>query len=181
MPTKPALRGVRALTVVLLGSLLAVACGPTATSPTAAASAGPAGSRSSVPAATPALSANPVEPQLMPSPVGESGMVQQPDGSFLFTPVSARIRGGVLYAYVAYTHCGFTPTTFDFDGSFWRVANAGAAEPGAAANPPAGIGNPEDQGTVVLVSPTDAVFTSQSGILVPLVRVDGPQAGFPCD
>ena len=181
MPTNPARRIARALTLVLFGSLVVACGGPTASSPASGGTGGPAGSGSPIPVASPALSAIPVEPQLMPSPAGESGMVQQPDGSFLFTPVSARIRGGVLYTYVAFTHCGFTPTTFDFDGSFWRVSNAAGAEPGAAANPPAGIGNPEDQGTIVLVSPTDAVFTSQSGILVPLARVDGPQAGFPCD
>ena len=118
-----------------------------------------------------------VEP--LPSPVGEAGAVQQPDGSFSIAPVSARVVPGVVYAFSAFTHCGFTPTTFDFDGSFWRPAVAPAA--GQGANPPAGIENPDDVGTIALVGPNEAVFTSHRGIRVPLIRVDGQQQGFPCD
>lgn len=115
----------------------------------------------------------------LPPPIGEAQAVQQPDGTFRFQPVSAPVVAGVLYEYAAFTHCGFTPTTFDFDGSFWRpVAPAPA---GQGANPPAGIDNPEDVGTIALVSPNQAVFTSRGGIIVPLVRVEGPQEGFPCD
>ena len=115
--------------------------------------------------------------QPLPPPVGEAQAVQQPDGTFRFTPVSAPVVAGVLYEYVAFTHCGFTPTTFDFDGSFWAAQAPG----GEGANPPAGIDNPEDTGTIALVGPHQAVFTSRGGIIVPLLRVEGQQAGFPCD
>ena len=39
----------------------------------------------------------------------------------------------------------------------------------------------EDSGTITLVGPNEAIFTSRGGIRVPLVRVEGPQEGFPCD
>ena len=177
MPTMSAFRAVFAVTLVVVLFGLLAACG----SRTAAPSGSPSGSAPTTPPATRAeeTSGPPAAALPLPSPVGESSAVQQPDGTFLLTPVSARIRGGVLYQYVAFTHCGFTPTTFDFDGSFWTVVN-GAGE-GGGANPPAGIGNPEDTGTIALVGPNEAVFTAQSGMLVALARSDGPQTGFPCD
>lgn len=176
MPMIPTLRRVIAITPILTSVLLlAAACAnqspTTPASPPASASVAPSA------AATASTGAAPVPAIPLPSPFGESTSVRQPDGTFLFTPGSGRVGGGVLYRYVAFTHCGFTPTTFDFDGSFWTVANAA----GGTANAPAGIGNPEDVGTIALVGPNEAVFTSSSGILVPLIRADGPQAGFPCD
>lgn len=125
-----------------------------------------------------ASSSSPSGPLALPSPRADPGFVKQPDGSFAFQPLSARIVAGAVYAYTAFTHCGLTPTTFDFDGSFWDVAVAGES---GQLNPPAGFGNPEDGGTIVLVAPNEAIFTSSSGIAVPLVRADGPRSGFPCD
>lgn len=117
-------------------------------------------------------------PVAMPSPPGEQVRVRQPDGSVKLEPASARAEPGVTYSYLAFTHCGFTKETFDFDGSFWSVV--GVVD-GGQGNPPRGIGNPEDQGTIVLSAPDRAVFTSQSRILVPLDRVAGPVTVFGCD
>jgi hypothetical protein len=165
MPTTPALRGLLAFALILTLFLVLVACGQAPATPSVSPSEGR-------PASAPQLA-----PVPLPSPAGETTAVHQPDGTFLFTPGSARVLAGVLYSYVAMTHCGFTPTTIDFDGSFWTVANAAGGE----GNPPPGIGNPEDAGTIALLGPNEAVFTSQSGILVPLRRAEGPQVGFPCD
>lgn len=134
-----------------------------------------------MPGATPPAVPASVAPgtaQPLPSPVGEYRPVKQADGSFRFEPISARVQAGVLYAYEALTHCGFTATTFDFDGSFWAPVNP-AAE--GAPNPPPGIGNPVDEGSIGLAGPDEAVFRSASGILVPLRRVVGPVDTFLCD
>jgi hypothetical protein len=176
----PSPAGIVRRSASLLVALALVACGsPAAT----VAPSGACGSSASMSAgcATPAATAGPAEAVVepLPSPVGQAGAVQQPDGTFLFQPISARVVPGVAYAFSAFTHCGFTPTTFDFDGSFWRPATAPTA--GQDANPPAGIDNPEDAGAITLVGPNEAVFTSHRGIRVPLVRVDGQQQGFPCD
>lgn len=120
-----------------------------------------------------------IEPQPLPAPVGEAEMRQVRPGEFEIAPVSASVTIGVPYAFEVYTHCGFTPTSFDFDGTFWTVV--GPSDDGSA-NPPAGIGNPEDAGVIVLRSPGEAAWTSAAGIEVALVRAaPGPVVAFPCD
>jgi hypothetical protein len=128
---------------------------------------------------SPSQSAEPNRvPLALPSPRGEQVRIPQPDGSVKLEPASARVVAGVTYTYLAFTHCGFTKETFDFDDSFWRPVGVGE---GGQGNPPPGIGNPEDQGTIVLSAPDRAIFTSASGILVPLDRVIGPVTVFGCD
>ncbi len=117
-------------------------------------------------------------PIALPSPAGEQVRVSQPDGSVKLEPWSARVQSGVTYTYVAFTHCGFTKETFDFDGSYWSVVGVGGDGQG---NPPPGIGNPEDHGTIVLSAPDRAIFTSATGIAIPLDRVAGSVTVFGCD
>jgi len=99
---------------------------------------------------------------------------QQPDGSFIVEAVSSpAIEIGVAYRYLIGTHCGITPTTFDVGGSFWDPI----VDPSTFRLP-----EPEDDGVFVLVSASDAVWTSSSGFEIPLVRGPSePRQVFFCD
>jgi hypothetical protein len=83
-----------------------------------------------------------------PTPALPSGRVMQPK--------SPRAELGKPYPIVLYTHCGLDHMV-DFDGSFWD-----ALEPGHRAsnnlNPPPGVGNPTQRGTITLVDEGHARF-----------------------
>lgn len=112
-----------------------------------------------------------IGPQALPS-AAAANPVRQPDGSFLFVPSSARVVPGVVYRYTLFTHCGVTPTGFDFDGSYW--------DPVAEVTPK--LADPEDVGTIQLVSPDEAVYTTAGGGVIGLRRAPtGNREGFPCD
>jgi hypothetical protein len=68
---------------------------------------------------------------------------------------------GVSYHLKIYTQCGLASWgSPDFAGSFWD--SVGPNDDGNG-NPPPGVGNPFDQGTMVLLSQNTARFTSQTG------------------
>ena len=81
-------------------------------------------------------------------------------------PASEPADAEIVYPYPLYSHCGITPTAFDFDGSFWDVA----PPPVRPANAPRGIDDPVDEGTIVLTEPDRATFISRRGIRLELVR-----------
>jgi hypothetical protein len=83
-----------------------------------------------------------------------------PGHRFLFFPVSGRVAAGVKYGYVLLTHCGLDyPTGPDFDGSFWDLADS--VQPNQ--NTPPGFAQPEDHGSMILVSANTAEFHSSAG------------------
>ena len=122
-------------------------------------------------------------PIALPSPIREARTVAQPNGQIRIEAVSARVGANQPYRYSAFTHCGFVANTFDFDGSFWAIADAPAAFAPAlnGPNPPDGIGNPSDGGVIVLIRPDRAVWTSQRGIQLTLARGPGEVTVFGCD
>jgi hypothetical protein len=68
------------------------------------------------------------------------------------TPADAARR------YQLYTHCGIEWAKID--GTFWRAKHPLSDGSG---NPPAGWGNPFQDGTLVFISPTTARFDSPVG------------------
>jgi hypothetical protein len=122
-------------------------------------------------------------PITLPSPIREARTVPQPDGSIRLEAVSARVAPGRPYIYPAFTHCGFAPNTFDFDGSFWAIVDAPAAfaAEGNLGNPPAGIDNPIDRGVIVLVGADSATWTSRGGAVLGLARGPNEVKTFGCD
>lgn len=107
-----------------------------------------------------------------PQPVG--------NGQFRFFPHSGRVTVGVPYRFQLYTHCGLDyPLAVDFDGSFWDPIGPGPASDGSG-NPPTGYGNPFDQGTMTLISPTLTQYTSSGGRVMQFTRHAGPEISSPC-
>ena len=107
-----------------------------------------------------------------PQPVG--------NGQLRFFPRSGRVTVGVPYRFRLYTHCGLDwPLAMDFDGSFWDPIGAGPASD-VGGNRPSGFGNPYDQGTVTLISPTLAQYRSSTGTVLQWSRHAGPQISSLC-
>jgi hypothetical protein len=82
-------------------------------------------------------------------------------------PLSVAAQAGVRYRFEV-GHCGLNHVT-DFDGSFWEPILAhplGADEPSALIN--------TDRGTIRVISPRQAIYTSSSGEKVGLRRIEGP-------
>jgi hypothetical protein len=96
------------------------------------------------------------------------------NGQFRFFPRSGHVTAGVPYQFQLYTHCGLDwPLAMDFDGSFWDpIVVRNASDVGGS--PPIGFGNPYDQGTVTLISPTLAQYRSSSGTVLQWSRHAGP-------
>jgi hypothetical protein len=117
-----------------------------------------------------------------PLPAQVGSLAPQPlgNGQFRFYPRSGQADVGVAYRFQLYTHCGLdSPTAMDFDGSFWDPAGPAPASDGSG-NPPAGYGNPYDQGTITLISPTRVQYRSGTGIVSQWNRHAGPEISSPC-
>ncbi len=72
-------------------------------------------------------------------------------------PCRAGVEQGIPYRFTLLTHCGVEYAYFD--GRYW-VVDPPNEDP---ANPPAGWGNPVDQGTMVLLSDDEAVYRNAAG------------------
>jgi hypothetical protein len=70
--------------------------------------------------------------------------------------------------YLLYTHCGIDWTRVD--GRWYRASPPLSDGSG---NPPSGWGNPDQQGTIQMVSGTEAEFTDSAGHHVRFVRQQG--------
>jgi hypothetical protein len=119
---------------------------------------------------------------LRPLPPQVASVAPQPlgNGQFRFYPRSGHADLGVRYRFQLLTHCGLdSPTAMDFDGSFWDPVSSGPASDGNG-KPPAGYGNPYDQGTITLISPTRAQYRSRTGTVSQWGRHAGPQISSPC-
>jgi hypothetical protein len=73
---------------------------------------------------------------------------------------------GTEYRYVLYDHCRLDTVPIEFDGSEWRIEG-----PTGGANPPAGFGNPEDEGIITLDSADTGTYRSSGGVERRIIRV----------
>jgi hypothetical protein len=116
-----------------------------------------------------------------PLPGPASSRERQPlssTGQYLFYANSGHVKQGVRYQFQLYTHCGLDyPTGPDFDGSFWQ--SVGPGDDGSG-NPPAGFGNPHDNGTMTLVSANIAQFRGSSGASMRFTRQSRTKTAGPC-
>ncbi len=116
----------------------------------------------------------------LPPQVGSVAPQALGNGEFRFFPRSGRASPGVPYRFQLYTHCGLDwPLAMDFDGSYWDPIGPGPASDGSG-NPPAGFGNPFDNGTITLISPTLTQYRSSAGTVMQWSRRAGPQISSPC-
>jgi hypothetical protein len=77
-------------------------------------------------------------------------------------PRSGRAAIGQAYDFALYTHCGINDAPVDFDGSFWDAVYTPASVV-EVANPPPGMGNPGQSGTMTLLDTDHARFTFTGG------------------
>jgi hypothetical protein len=114
----------------------------------------------------------------LPPPISAAEPQDLGNGHFRFFPHSGHASVGVPYQFGLYTHCGLDwPLAMDFDGSFWDPNGPASDRSG---NPPAGFGNPYDEGTVTLISPTLAQYRSRTGTMLQWNRHAGPQISSLC-
>lgn len=114
----------------------------------------------------------------LPTRTAASPSIDSASGVATFHPRSSSAVLGVPYRLKIYTHCGLASwASPDFDGSFWDPV--GPNDDGNG-NPPAGVGNPFDQGTMVLVSRNRAQFTSRTGATFLFTRHVGDKGFAPC-
>jgi hypothetical protein len=85
------------------------------------------------------------------------------------------LKVGVPYRIELYTHCGIDFWT-RFDGSYWDAVGYDNS-PG---NPPEGLGNPTDFGTMTLGSEKEAQYVSESGKTIRFVRAAERPKGMGC-
>jgi hypothetical protein len=115
-----------------------------------------------------------------PDPGGDSGTASDQALSGTSAPAEGfrlppSLAPGVAYPVDLSTHCGVRGIDI---GGVWF-----AAEPplvGEGGNPPAGWGDPDQRGTVTLLSGTEAVFADDAGHQVRL-RADESARPAPCD
>jgi hypothetical protein len=84
-------------------------------------------------------------------------------------PHSGPAKIGESDTHFFYTKCGLGETLFDIDGSLWQPVGIDLAEE----RPPAGVGSPDDEGTLTLVAPDRAEFRSSQGRVFVLERRPG--------
>jgi hypothetical protein len=82
---------------------------------------------------------------------------------------------GVPYRIDLYTHCGIDFWT-RFDGNYWDAVGYD----NGTGNPPEGLGNPYDRGTMTLLSEDVAEYVSRSGKLIRFERAADRPEGMAC-
>jgi hypothetical protein len=101
---------------------------------------------------------------------------QLPNGSFLHYPQSSPLPVGTTLSLRLFTHCG-VDRMIDFAGVFWESVDPAGRHP----NPPAGFGNPYDDGRITLRGPGDAVYVSSQGRSLALRPRPAPVEVAACD
>lgn len=91
-------------------------------------------------------------------------------------PCAAGVEVGVSYPYELYTHCGIRDAYFD--GRLW-VAKPVLSD--GSDNPPEGWDNPDDVGTMRLVSPDAATFDNAAGRTAKFAPAPKGYAVEPCE
>lgn len=109
--------------------------------------------------------------QQLPEPAEPPRSEELADGRVRFWPRSAPVEQAVTYAITVYTHCGLD-YLFDLDTSFWELA---------AGPDHSHLGDPDDEGLVRLVSPTEAIYTSSLDGEFRLIRTEGPRVVHLCE
>jgi hypothetical protein len=87
----------------------------------------------------------------------------------------AGLEVGVPYRIELYTHCGIDFWT-RFDGSYWDAVNYD----NSTGNPPPGLGNPYDLGTMTLLSEEEAQYVSESHKVIRFTRAPERRRGMDC-
>jgi hypothetical protein len=105
------------------------------------------------------------QPSASPSPRAVTGVVTEKAG----------LKVGVPYRIEFYTHCGIDFWT-RFDGSYWDAVNYD----NSTGNPPPGLGNPYDFGTMTLISEKEAQYVSESGKVIRFTRAAERPKGMVC-
>jgi len=85
-------------------------------------------------------------------------------------PLSLHADPGKAYPFQLYTHCG-ADYAVDFDGSFWQLSNPSEV--------PASLGDPAQDGTMMLINPDYTQFDFAGGSLL-FIRHKGPKYLPPC-
>lgn len=107
---------------------------------------------------------------------GESvWLVGEIEGQPLLDTREAGLDVGVPYRIELYTHCGIDFWT-RFDGSYWDAVGYD----NSSGNPPPGLGNPVDFGTMTLVSRDEAEYVSDAGKVIRFVRAAERPQGMVC-
>jgi hypothetical protein len=105
------------------------------------------------------------QPSARPSPRAVTGVDTERAG----------LEVGVPYRIEFYTHCGIDFWT-KFDGSYWDAVD----HDNSTGNPPRGLGNPYDFGTMTLLSENDARYVSESGRAFRFTRAEERPKGMVC-
>jgi hypothetical protein len=105
------------------------------------------------------------QPPASPSPQAVTGVDTEKAG----------LKVGVPYRIEFYTHCGIDFWT-RFDGSYWDAVGYD----NSSGNPPPGLGNPYDFGTMTLLSHKEAQYVSESGKVIRLTRTADRPKGMGC-
>jgi hypothetical protein len=105
------------------------------------------------------------QPPASPSPRPVEGVNTEKPG----------LKVGVPYRIELYTHCGIDYWT-RFDGSYWDAVKYD----NSTGNPPHGLGNPVDFGTMTLLSRNEAEYVSESGKVFAFTRAVERPKGMTC-
>jgi hypothetical protein len=105
--------------------------------------------------AVPACAGIGVAPAASPSP-GDRSLAPDPCSGYTCSGPGAQLNGA--YAYRLHTHCGVLSTWFD-----GRAFYVEAVDPSTITS---GLDNPEDIGTMTLLSPHTAVFRASAGKMI---------------
>lgn len=89
-----------------------------------------------------------------------------------YVPLSEPVPIGTSVQQSFFTGCGLGQTVFDLDGSLWQPRDLDLE----VTTPPPGVDSPNDEGTITLLSPDLAEFTSSVGGTFALVRRPGTLA-----
>lgn len=115
-------------------------------------------------------------PSTSPSTSTSADATALPNGVTRVWPSSGPAVPDVAASLTLNTHCGLENAVIDFGGTLWDVVGY----PGRFPNPPRGIGNPVDEGSITLVLARSAVLQSASGLRLDLVPHSGPKDVFVC-
>ena len=96
------------------------------------------------------------------------------DGWVRHWPQSSPIPIGSTVELALWTHCGLDQALIDFAGTLWVPLGVPRGNGGVIA-PPALVADPQDAGTITLLSAVTATYEAQTGNVILLRAVRGPR------